>query len=288
MAALTMERNQFDKSEGHCQRCLVYSRRFDVEGERKITLIFEALRSHVLLRSRQGNFSGAVEFAEEAYNLVVEAYDCGHPQVQEAANLLIDSLIRNCNFYDAERYADVTYGNLKDHKNGIDQESEAIARGAYSFADAIFRKGGDLIKAERLAREALSIRSQLYSSNDYQLAPSCSLLANILKSQEKLGDETKELLERALAINIRHLGPDGANTAVSNISLGFFHRQLADLNTEVALQKPFLLQAKAYFEEAVRNQTKIFSPTHPSAQHAVSALEDLIDDYKCLRSRRRR
>jgi tetratricopeptide (TPR) repeat protein len=232
------------------------------------------------LRSRQGNYSGAVEFAEEAYNFVVEAYDCVHPQVQEAANLLIESLIRVRNFYDAERYAEVTYGNLKDHKNGMDQKSEAIAQGAYSFANAIRCKGGDLIKAERLAREALSIRSQLYSSDHIKLASSCSLLATILMEQEKLGDETKELIERALAIHIRLEGPDGANTSVIITRLGIFHLQLAKIHTEIALRKPFLLQAKAYFEEAVRIRTKIFSPTHPGAQFIASQLMRINRDLE--------
>jgi hypothetical protein len=241
-----------------------------------------------MLRSRQGHNSSAVEFAEEAYNLVVEAYDPVHVQVQEAANLLIDSLIKNRNYYDAERYAEVTYGNLKDHKNGMDQESEDVAQGAHSFANAIYRKGGDLIKAERLAREALSTRSRLYSSDDSQLASSCSLLARILMNQEKLGDETKELFERSLAINIRHQGPDGVNTAVNNMNLGYFNRKLAGLHQEVTLRNPFLLQAKAYYEEAIRIRTKTFSPTHPIAQDAVSALEDLIDNYKCLRPKRQK
>jgi tetratricopeptide (TPR) repeat protein len=287
MASLKMERNQFDEAEGHCQRCLVYSRRLEVEEKRKTTLIYEALRKYVILRSQEGNYSGAVELAEEAYNLVVEAYDPVHHQVQEAANLLIDCLLKNRNFYDAERYAEVTYGNLKDLKNGMDQQSEAIALGAYSFADAISRKGGDLVKAERLAREALSIRSRLYSSDSYQLAPSCTLLAQILQKQDKLGAETKELLERALAINIRHQGPDGCNTAVVNILLGLFHRRHAKVNTEVALQKLFLRQAKAHFEEAVRIQTKIYSPTHPHVEQAVSLLKDLIDMNEFLQPNRR-
>jgi tetratricopeptide (TPR) repeat protein len=204
--------------------------------------------------------------------------------VQEAANMLIDSLLRVRNFYDAERYAEVTYGNLKDHKNGMDQKSETIAQGAYNFAVAIFRKGGGLIKAERLAREALSIRSRLYSSDHHKLASSCSLLAQILRHQGKLGDETKELCERALAIHIRHQGPDGSNTAISNINLGAFYRKLANVHhLEVALQKTFLLQAKAYFEEAVRIQKKIYSPNHPHVEQAVSFLKDLIYMNKCLR-----
>jgi hypothetical protein len=284
MAVLTTERNQFDVAEVHCQRCLVYSRRLEEEEKRKTTLIFEALHKYVILRSRQGNYSGAVEFAEEAYNFVVEAYDPVHPIVQEAANLLIDKLLRVGNFYDAERFAEVTYGNLKDHKNGMDQESEAIARGAYSFADAIRRKGGDIIKAERLARESLSIRSRLYSSDHYKLALSGSLLARILINQEKLGDETKELLERSLAIYIRQIGPDGVNTAEVNISLGLFYHQLADVHLEVALRKPFLLQAKAYVEEAVRIRTKIFNPTHPHVEQARSLLENLIDIIRKISS----
>jgi hypothetical protein len=72
------------------------------------------------LRQQQDNLSDAVAFAEECYNLVVEAPDPAHPQVQEAAGLLIHVLIEKDNLYDAERYAQVTYGNLRDKKNGID------------------------------------------------------------------------------------------------------------------------------------------------------------------------
>jgi hypothetical protein len=52
---------------------------------------------------------GAVALAEEAYNLLVEAYDCVHPEVQEAAGILINCLIDNNDSFNAERYAEVTY-----------------------------------------------------------------------------------------------------------------------------------------------------------------------------------
>jgi hypothetical protein len=93
MAVITMHRNQFDASEQHCQRSVSYSRRIGVEGEKKTTAISCALRTFVNLRQRQGDLSGAVSFAEEAYNLVVEAYDPVHPQVQDAASTLIYGLI---------------------------------------------------------------------------------------------------------------------------------------------------------------------------------------------------
>jgi hypothetical protein len=53
-----------------------------------------------------------VVLAEEAYNLLVEAYDCAHPEVQEAAGILISCLIEKGDSFNAERYAKVTYRNL--------------------------------------------------------------------------------------------------------------------------------------------------------------------------------
>jgi hypothetical protein len=165
MAAIAMNREQFDSADGHCQRCLAYSRRYGLEGEDEITMIFTALRTYCTLREKQGNISDAVTFAEKGYNLVVEAYDPVHPQVLEAAGILIDILISKGDLYDAERYAQVTYGNLRDKKNGIDQESGVVADGASNLADVILQQNGDLIKAEELAREALRIRSLINDSN---------------------------------------------------------------------------------------------------------------------------
>jgi hypothetical protein len=226
MAKVTVTRRQFDAAEGHCQRCLVYSRRYELEGEKKTTSIFEALRSYCNLRQQQDNLSDALTIAEECYNLVVEAYDPVHPQVQEAAGVLIHILIRKGDLYDAERYAQVTYGNLRDKKNGIDQESEAVAKGAYNLADVIFKQDGNLIKAEELARESLRIRSLIFNSNHESVSISGSLLANILRIQSKLGDETRGLFERFLAISTRNQGPDGSYTAAANHHLGLFYGQL--------------------------------------------------------------
>jgi hypothetical protein len=75
MAAITMHRRQFDLAEGHCQRCLTYSRKYGLEGEKKITMIFTASKLFCHLRNFQCNYSGALSFAEECYNLVVEACD---------------------------------------------------------------------------------------------------------------------------------------------------------------------------------------------------------------------
>jgi tetratricopeptide (TPR) repeat protein len=272
MAFINISRRQFNLAEGHCQRCLAYSRRYGLEGENKITLIYLALKTYCSLRDGQGNYSDAVIFAEECYNLVVEAYDPVHPQVQEAAGVLINILISKDDLFDAERYAQVTYGNLRDKKNGIDQESEIVALGAYNLADVIYRQGGDLIKAEELARESLRITSLINDSNHYSIGRACCLLASILMVKGQLGDETRGLFERCLAIYIRDFGPDGSNTADINFNLGLFYSQLAGVETLVDSEQKQLLLAKGYFEESHRICTEIYGSTHPGTIDAASKL----------------
>jgi hypothetical protein len=75
MASVAMNRYQFDVAEGHSHRCLANVRKLGVEGEDKTNLILKALITYINLRQRQGDHLGAVTFAEEAYNVVVDAYD---------------------------------------------------------------------------------------------------------------------------------------------------------------------------------------------------------------------
>jgi hypothetical protein len=262
MAVITINRMQLDLAEGHCQRSLAYSRRYGLEGEEKITMIFGALKTYCSLRDHQCNYLDAVTFAEECYNLVVEAYDLVHPQGQEAAGLLITILISKGDLFDAERYAQVTYGNLRDKKNGIDQESEAVATGAFILADVIYRQEGDLIKAEELARESLRITSLIYDSNHNRVGGTCSLLASILRRQDKLGDKTRGLYERCLSISILTFGPDGSNTTAANSNLGLFYHQLAGKQAKLDLEQKQLLLAKAYYKESYRIKSKIYGHTN--------------------------
>jgi hypothetical protein len=77
------------------------------------------------------------------------------------------------------------------------------------------------VKAEMLARESLHIRSQIIHNNHPCVGISNGLLGNILLSQGNLGYETKELLERSLAIYTKSDGLDVLNTAASNINVGY-------------------------------------------------------------------
>jgi tetratricopeptide (TPR) repeat protein len=269
MASMAMNKRQFDVAEGLCERCLAYSKRYGLEGEKKITMNFNALNMYSSLRERQGNYSDAVICAEECYNFIVEAYDPVHFQVQEAAGTLIDILIKKGDLFDAERYAQVTYANLRDKKNGIDQESEVIATGAYNLAKVLLKQKGDIVKAEELARENLRIRILLYGRDHHRVAHSCDLLSIILITQNKLGAETRETLERSLAIYLRYEGPDGLNTAVGNFNLGEYYCRLA---SKMQTQIDLLLLGNSYLKECLRIYSKIHGPTHPETVSVRSQL----------------
>jgi tetratricopeptide (TPR) repeat protein len=277
MALAAGRRNQLDAAEVHCLRRLAHSRRLGIEGEHKTTSIFKALGTYVTLREYQGDFSGAVSFAEEAYNLVVDAYDPVHPQVQKAAGILISSLIKQGDLFNAERFAEQTYQNLRDIKNGMNQEGEEVAMGAHNLADVIYQQDyGDLIKAENLSRESLRIRTRLYDTNNHRIGMNCLHLGRILTNQGKFGDETKELLERSLAIFVVNEGLDGPNIAAGNIDIGRFHYKLAMTQTIISTKRTQLLLAKSYTEEGVQIETKIHNPTHPNYILAASQLSNIL------------
>jgi hypothetical protein len=273
IATIAINTKQFNIAEGHCQQSLAHSRRMRVEGVQKTTSMFYAIRTYCQLRFHQGNFSDAVLFAEEGYNLVVEAYDPVHPQVQEAAGLLIKMLIRKGDLFNAERFAEVTYSNLRDSKNGMDQNSEVMALGSYNLANIIFQQDGDFMKAENLARDAVRIRT-LIDSKDHNVRISCNLLGNLLCKQNKLGDETREFYARALAIFKRSEGPDGINSVTGNESFGSYYVQLAMYGPQptLASKRKYMLLSKSHLEEGHRIFLKLLGPYHEDTKHVQTLL----------------
>jgi hypothetical protein len=273
MYSITAFRRQYDLAEGHCQRRLAYSRRFDFPGDyrdTKITSIFDALTGYCNLRDLQGDLSGGMVFAEEAYNLVVEAYDPVHSQVQDAAGVLINILIKKGDFYDAHRFAEMTYSNLRDKKNGMDQEGGQMATASYNLALVLYKALtgysnlkdlDDLVKAEELARDALRIRTLIYGSDELITRGSIELLANILMFQHKFGKETEELCLRVLTNSIRNEGPDCLNAAIGHSNISCYYKYKATRNS---LQQPTdevvrinLQLTRSHMEESLRIFEKV-------------------------------
>jgi hypothetical protein len=169
----------------------------------------------------------------------------------------------------------VTLDNLRDPANNVDQESDAVALGYYNLGSVIDTQNENIILAEMLAREALRIRTQLYGNDHHLVGHSVALLAGIFRKQGNLGDEVKELFERALAISIKNEGPDGVNTSIGNTNLGYFYRKLAftDLTSEENIKHLHL--SKFYYTEALRIKRKIFGLAHHNTIDAASDVSDI-------------
>lgn len=193
--------------------------------------------------------------------------------MQEAASILIECLIHTGDFSKAELYAQLTFDSLKDPANKVNQQSEAMVKGYHNLGEAISsNEDGDLVKAEKLAREAVSIRTRLYVNDHAYVGESTLLLANILFRTGNLGDEVKKLYERSLAIHVLHAGLDGFNTSNTNFVLGEFHHQIARTHPTGDKRKEHFRLSKSYYEEALRVYRKIIGPTHRNTMIAESKL----------------
>jgi hypothetical protein len=281
IASIYAQRYEFSVAENHCERALSQAKRH--EGEANAFLLLRAYTVYCELRRRQNNFTDAVTFAEEGYNSVAMAYNPVHFEVLTAAGTLIECLIHTGN-PDALTYAQLTLESLKDPANGVDQSSEDVALGYYNLGRVILKQKGDFVKAEGLARESYRIRVQLLGNDHHFVGLSGNLLAGVLETQDKLGDETKNLYEHALAIAVRTEGPDSHNTATRNANLGQFYARLVETVTsdekkDRDLRFKYMKNVYFYFKETARIFTKIYGSSDSKTityAFKVSALKDYL------------
>jgi tetratricopeptide (TPR) repeat protein len=272
MGLIYKRRIQFDQSENYCQRAVHHARLFGGKEDLKADLLCDALHTFYSLRIDQGHYDEALIFAEEAYNCVAIAYNPVHPKVQDAASTLIECLTFRGDFNKAELFAQMTLESLKDSKNGLDQESEAVATGYYDLGDVIYQQNGDYVKSEKLVRESLRIRSRIYNNDNVNMGLTFGLLADILYAQGKLGKETQELYEGAHANNIKNYGLNGSNTATTNFNMGNFYMKRALESQSTETRNENLLLSMNKFKEVVRVNTKIYGPDYPITSQAASNL----------------
>jgi tetratricopeptide (TPR) repeat protein len=276
MGGIHKNRNQFVLAEDHFQRALSFARLYEGEEEKKTNILCNALVIFYELRRDQGNYDEALTFAEKAYNCVAIAYNPVHPKVQKAASTLIECLILKGNFDHAQTFAQMTLDSLKDPGNGLDQQSEAVARGYYDLGNVVNQQKKDYVKAEKLVRESLRIRGRLYDADHNLIGVSIGLLASNLLAQGNLGSETKELYERALVIDIKNYGSEGLNTAASYFNLSTFYLCLRDRGSQSAeTKKEHLLMSESKCKEALRIYAKICGPYDPRTKQISSQLSTI-------------
>lgn len=152
----------------------------------------------------------------------------------------------------------------------------------YSLAECYLVFGGDVKKAEMDARKCLRLRIQIYGSDGHNIGMGNLLLARILLAQNNIGDETRELFERALDIFIRCPceGKYGLNILDANIGIGTLYYQLASIEITIELKLPKLQLARSYLEEALRARLKRDGPTHANTIKVKAILASVLNELQ--------
>lgn len=137
-----------------------------------------------------------------------------------------------------------------------------LAVAAFNLSTVILRQGGNIVKAEELARESIRIR---VLKDDKDLPTSLDLLASILVAQGNFGDETRGLHERSLASFIKNEGLESLNAAHMNHRIAAFYIQFTQRQLEISAKMHSLLLIKSHLTEALRVYSKIHGSTHQAA-----------------------
>ena len=256
----------------HCDLALVKLKM--LTKNRPLQDIDDALNLKVDALKYMGQYTEALESVTERYQLWAMGRGPAHPKTITAAFQLIESLIHNQKYADAEKCA-FNLWEILNTNNHVDNDIPAgeresyIARGAQYYAQATFRlaDSGGIPPNEKqqageeaitLARRAMEINIQLYGTDDPKVALSMQVLAQVLGCFISPDvDEVSRLYEQAIAIFSRKEGPVSVNVGASKCNLGNLYRQRAyramqanDLDQEHAnleLALPPLLESVRIF-----------------------------------------
>ena len=167
-----------------------------------------------------------------------------HPRTIEAAFHLIEGLMFNGNFEDANLFAHTLWeiihtNNHVDNDIPGDKLQEYVATAAYLLAQAIYRldESGGLPPEEKQtageeaiarARQSLEIRTQLFGAESRSVATAMGVFAAVLDFFSDGGDdEALRLNEQAIVIFLRVDGISSPDVAACENNLGLAYYQRA-------------------------------------------------------------
>ena len=179
----------------------------------------------------------ALKCAKDRYNVWALVRGPAHPSTIAAAFYLIDCLLHNKEYEDAELYARTIWEiiHTNNHRdNDIPGENRAryVARAADLLAKAIFRwaESGGIPPEEKQqageesiarARQSLEIHIQLFGAESSGAIVSTNKLADVLDYFK--GDDDGEALglyQQAITIGTRVYGPSSKNVGIHEFNLG--------------------------------------------------------------------
>ena len=264
--------------------------------QRPIEIISEALAIKYNALQQTHRHAESLHCAKDKYNLWAMARGPAHPSTIDAAFYLIDSLLLNKEFEDAELFAR-TLWEIIHSNNHVDNDIPAYKRPLYvtkaadALAQAIYRlaesggippekkqKAGEMAIAR--ARQSLESSTRLYGTEDGLTASAMYGLAQILDFFNNTDDdEILRLFEQSIAIFTRVDGHKSQNVAVSENSLGSAYKKRAIRASEIMdLERSVanLELALVHFREAAQ-----IHRTNNNVVHATQSLKsaDGIEEH---------
>ena len=244
--------------------------------------MFEALKLSASLLRAEGKIAEAVAMIEQAYITVSEVYGPDHPTVQEAAAELIECLIQNGQYSQAEGYARVTYESLIDPSCGIDPNGEQVARGSQQLAHICMLMAQNdpeasshlLCESEALIRKACCIMERLFGSKP-NLAICLETLGQVLVERGLFDKETRDIFERVLAIYIDAEEGRGRGTMLALVSLGDFLVGMANLMSSGDVRTNVQKEAELSFCRAAAIAADNFGEDHQRTISICAKVEEL-------------
>jgi tetratricopeptide (TPR) repeat protein len=165
LSNIYLHKLDYPNAQYHSEQRLSIARR-KYNGEERTTVIYQCLSNLSTVMSAQSFHKKALTLSEEAYEMVSGEYGPEHPDVQDAANLFISSLMSIGDFSRTEDFARTNYETLI---SGANPESKASAVAMKQLVFLWIQKPIDPDEdpeigeeAERLAKKAFDIIVKIY------------------------------------------------------------------------------------------------------------------------------
>ena len=205
--------------------------------KRPLEVISLALEHKCQALKYLARYAEALQCAKDKYNLWALARGPAHPLTIDAAFYLIECLLHNKEYEDAELYARTLWeishtNNHRDNDIPGDKRAGYVAMAADLLAQAIFRwvESGGIPPGEKQqageeaiarARQALEIYTQLHGTESRQAAVAMCGLSNVLDYfNDNDDDEVLRLLEQGIAVEARVAGRTSRNVGARVNALG--------------------------------------------------------------------
>ena len=256
LGILYSNQNDLDKAEecglealeiGRCNFDLLT----DVRGRVNMDLQLRgSLRTLAIVYRKQSRFEEAERLFGEAYNIASKNFtDMDCPEAIAAAVEQTECILESGDIDKALRFAE----HLCDGSYRSFRDPDSIAKAERTFLlGKVYNANKQYEYAERVLRATLVWYERVYGVNDTRTGRCVSELGIALLRQDKLGDETRAVLQRSFDIRLLNLGPDAENVGIANENLGRFHYKIGEY-----------VQTKRFWKETLRIYTKVLGPEHP-------------------------